>query len=283
MISYLPRTAKDPVADTHGLARLGALPRTIPYGRAGGKPILLSSPQDEWPARAGIGQRIIKPHCTLVKDQKFNDCTCNMATSLVETLRLQQGLPAVELSATAVYAHINGGRDLGSNLHDAANYIRDVGCVPVSLWPSSTWRMRTPAGYAETALRYQGLEWVDIPDAGGVVTGIGWFGRPVGIGVRWGGGGHAIKVVDYAYRAQVPDEHLAAYAGLVREFDREDQDLAELCGSALDGDQIWFEIQNSWGTAWGENGFGWLPWAQVDSGVRTRYGGICVTSVTFTR
>jgi hypothetical protein len=115
-----------------------------------------------------------------------------------------------------------------------------------------------------------------------VITGIGWYGKPVGIGVQWGWGGHAVTAVNYGFRAAVPKEHLDAYAELVKHFERVDRELAEACGAALDGDQVWFEIENSWGTDYGENGYGWLPWSQVDAGVRNRHGGICVASVTFT-
>lgn len=261
---------------------LGAEPRAKPYGLAGGKPMAFVAPQESWLSRAGIGRKTIKPHCGTRKRQQFSDCTCNMATNLVECVRGQQGLPHVELSATAVYNHINGGRDAGSNLHDAADYVEKVGCVPVSMWPASIWRKAEPAGYADMAAKFRGLEWIDIPSAAGVITGIGWYGKPVGIGVRWGMGGHAIAVVNYDVRTSVPVDHLRAYEELVREFEREDRQLAEVCGKAAAADQIWFEIENSWGTDYGENGFGWLPWSQVDSGVRTRYGGICVTSVTYT-
>lgn len=260
---------------------LGALARSQSYGLAGGAPMAFVAPQDQWHTRAGLGRRTIKPHSKKIKAQQFNDCTANMATNLMEIVRSQQGLPFVELSATALYAHINGGRDVGSNLHDAANYIRKTGCVPVSMWPANNWRMREPAGYAAMASKFRGLEWVDIPSAAGVITGIGWYGRPVGIGVQWGMGGHAIAVVNYDYRAQVPGEHLRAYAQLVRYYESVDKQLAELCGVAADGDQVWFEIENSWGTSYGENGYGWLPWSQVDTGVQRRYGGICVTSATF--
>lgn len=264
-------------------AALGADEREIPYGFAGGNVQSSLAPRDQWPARAGLGQTVIRPHVGPIKRQRFNDCTCNMATKLVEIVRSQAGLPFVSLSSTALYAHINGGRDVGSNLHTAAKHVTDVGCVPVSMWPVDTWRMRVPSGYAAEAARYRGLEWVDIPSAAGVVTGIGWYGRPVGIGVRWGTGGHAITVVDYAYRDRVPAEHLAAYGELVRHYDQVDHELAELCGAALDGSRDpWFQIVNSWGESWGDKGFGWLPWSQVDSGVRNRYGGICVTSVSYT-
>lgn len=263
-------------------AALGSLPRTKPYGLAGGNPQSVLAPQSEWASRANWGRKTIKPHVGQIKRQQFNDCTCNMAVKLVEIVRSQAGLLPVNLSATAVYSHINNGRDVGSNLHDAAEYLTKVGCVPVVLWPASTWRMREPAGYADAAAKYRGLEWIDIPNAAGVVTGVGWYGKPVGIGVRWGTGGHAITVVNYAYRTSVPKEHLTAYAALVKHFDQTDHELAESCGAALDGDNNpWFEIANSWGTTWGENGFGWLPWSQVDAGVRNRYGGVCVTSVTF--
>lgn len=282
MISYLPRTAKDPGADAHGLAKLGARPRTLPYGLAGGSPMGFVAPSEQWASRAGLGRRTIKPHNHHIKSQRFSDCTANMATNLVEIVRSQQGLPFVELSATAVYAHINGGRDVGSNLHDAAQYVREVGCVPVSMWPANTWRMREPSGYEAMAARFRGLEWVDIPDAAGVVTGIGWYGRPVGIGVQWGVGGHAVTAVNYDYRAQVPAEHRQAYDELVRYYASVDAELAELCGAAADGDHVWFEIENSWGADYGENGYGWLPWSQVDAGVKRRFGGICVTSVAFT-
>jgi hypothetical protein len=262
-------------------AVLGANPRVKPYGKARGKPMAFVAPEDQWASRAGLGLRTIKPHCGTRKKQQFSDCTCNMATNMVEIVRSQQGLPFEELSATAVYAHVNGGRDAGSNLHDAADYVETVGCVPVSMWPASTWKMKEPAGYKEMAARYRGLEWLDIPNAAGVVTGIGWYGKPVGVGVQWGMGGHAIAVINYGPRTSVPKAHLQAYADLVRHFAQVDRALGELCGAALDGDQMWFEIENSWGTTYGENGFGWLPWSQVDSGVRNRYGGICVTSVTY--
>lgn len=240
------------------------------------------APETEWPSRYGIGQRLIKPHCGTIKRQQFNDCTCNMITNIMECVRSIMGLPHEELSATAVYNHINGGRDAGSNLHDAAEYVTDIGCVPVSMWPPSVWRMSEPTGYKAMAGRYRGLEWIDIRSAADVVTAVGWFARPVGIGVSWGMGGHAIMVCDYNSRTSVPKEHLDAYAGFVKWLDGVDKSDADLCGKAL-GDSIWFQIENSWGESYGEGGFGWLPWSQVDSGIRSRYGGVCVTSTTYSK
>lgn len=261
---------------------LGALPREKPYGKAGGKSVAFTAPRDQWAARAGLGRKIIKLHCGPIKRQRFSDCTCGATTNAVETTRSQMGLPHVELSPTAIYNHINGGYDRGSRLQDAANYVTQVGCVPVSMWPADVWRMREPAGYRETAARLRVLEWIDVPDGAGVVTAIGWYGKPVAIGVPWGAIGHAIVAVNYDLRAAVPKEHLDAYAELVKHYERVNPALADLCGAALDGDEIWFEIENSWGAEYGENGFGWLPWSQVNVGVRDRHGGICMASVTFT-
>lgn len=273
MISYIPKTQM-----------LGARPRSLPCGTAGGLMAPYTAPESEWASRKGIGRQLIKNHAgPKRKKQQFNDCTCNMITNLVESARSQSGLSYVELSATAVYNHINGGRDWGSNLHSAADYITKVGCVPVSMWPASTWRMSEPSGYGEMASKYQAISWIDIPNAAAVITAVGWYARAVGIGVNWGGGGHAITVVDYNTRDSVPQDHLAAYEEFVSYLSQKDPQEGKLCKTALDGDQYWFEIENSWGDSWGENGFGWLPFSQVDAGVRNRYGGVCLTLVTHTK
>jgi hypothetical protein len=85
-----------------------------------------------------------------VHDQDgVGQCNCDDTTALIESVRMQQGLPHVELSAADLYARINGGRDQGSLLEDAMAEVmaNGVGTAATSgrIWKRGDYKGPAPA------------------------------------------------------------------------------------------------------------------------------------------
>lgn len=183
----------------------------------------------------------------LIKDQTGPSCASNAIVGAYEALLRYAGSDCPVLSAASVFSFVGGPG--GSSIRDNVDRLTKVGCVPESLWPSRDIYGRKPAGFDSEAPKYRlrACEFVENFDAG---TWLLLRGRPIFFGVNWGGGGHAIWA-DRAYYS-----------------------VAKGWG---------WEIANSWGTDWGDDGFGLLYESQIAAGIRNRYGAAAPVLPTYER
>jgi hypothetical protein len=179
-----------------------------------------------------------------IKDQTGPSCTSNAWAGATEALYRFSGYDVPLLSAASLFSFVGSFR--GSSIQDNQRQITTVGIAPESLWPASAINGRAPAGFAETAAKYK-LRLVEFVADFAAGTWALLRGRPIVFGVDWGTGGHCI----WATRA-------------------------------YKGAKGWgWEIANSWGTDWGDNGFGILYENQIAAGIRNRYGAAAPLLPTF--
>lgn len=175
----------------------------------------------------------------VIKDQTGPSCASNGIVGAYEALLRYSGADCPILSAASVFSFVGGPG--GSSIRDNVDRMTSVGCVPESMWPSNNIYGRKPPGFDAEApkWRLRACEFVEDFAHGS------WLllrGRPIFFGVNWGGGGHAI----WAPR---------------------------LYWNESKGSSGWgWEIANSWGRDWGDDGFGVLYERQIESGIRQRYG-----------
>lgn len=168
------------------------------------------------------------------------------------------GQGARVFSPAWTYNQINGGRDNGSVLNDALNLIVTRGAAPWKVMPYTDSNYTTqPSAAARTeAARFRGRSYRAIrgTDVDALKAELA-AGNPIAFGIpvddafyqlksqvydRRGGqnyGGHAMAVVGYDDSKRSPAGHTGA-----------------------------FKIINSWGSGWGDRGYGWISyrtWQQL--------------------
>jgi len=181
-----------------------------------------------------------------VKDQTGPSCTSNQAVGSIQLIREKAGLPRFPLSAASVFSFV-GGR-MGSTVKDNLDRLVNVGCVPESLWPSDEiYRRSPPPGFDAEAPKFRTREPYWCPDFDTATWQL-LSGYPIGFGVDWGGAGHSIIGIRVRY----------------------------------DSSKGWgWDILNSWGASWGNNGIGTLWERQISSGIRSRYGAVAYRYAVF--
>lgn len=228
------------IFDENGIERFcGCLPRTTEpdgsifpiVGDAGTEAVPLV-PRSQWTETS------LRHHVWNIHNQgNQNSCCPTAYAGLLETLREIQGLARVPLSQAYPYHYANGGRDQGASLDAVFFAIRDKGITPASIVDPMDWRgVNWPADVDDQAERWRIVEQWDMLHVDALGSSLE-AGLPGVFGVFWqGGGGHAIYAIGKRRAAR---------------------------GNSWD-----FEIANSWGRQWGENGLGWLPESQVAEGIR---------------
>jgi hypothetical protein len=167
-------------------------------------------------------------------------CNAFSSGTCVEAARAQAGLPYVELSRGFIYGNINGGRDQGSYLEDALEFLTDVGTCEARLVGHLEWRKgRTkPADAVADAKNYRIIEAYECPSFEAIASAIqqGFF---INEGLDWPSNDNVDR------EGWLPMNRGRGVGGHA------------LCGYGLKkhSNGTWgIMTRNSWGTAWGIGG-----------------------------
>ncbi len=219
-------------------------------------------------------QKDLRPWCSRVEDQgALGSCTANSSTSAVEYLYRKLGRPTQpELSrlflyyATRVWTEKTpAGQDNGAQIRDVMKTLALFGVCLEKSWPYDVTKFSVPPIPTAKleALQHQILYYFSCPTLTSIKKSIadgypcvGGFSVPsnmesdecaaTGI-VKYPGpregfiGGHAVLFVGYDNKTQL------------------------------------LTFQNSWGTGWGDKGFGYLPYAFVSNGLADDFWTVRVT------
>lgn len=220
------------------------------------------------PVSDTIRKNLVKPY-----DQgQIGSCVGNAAAAAVVCQQMKQARPQDTPSRLAIYY---GARELlGTINQDSGCYIRDafkvlakVGAGSETLWLYKTTKFKTkpPSSYFVAAEKQQAVKYERVQQtadqmkaslAAGVPIEIGFtvydsFGSGVALdgiaqlpekGERTRGG-HAVLIVGYTNDLKAVHSYgtklkLPSFAKKISE---------------------WFIVRNSWGTAWGDNGYFYMP------------------------
>ena len=164
------------------------------------------------------------------KDQaSTNYCWINAPVYAVEMQRAIEGQPTVILSPASAGAQIKSYRNVGGWGKEGLEWIAKNGVAPVSLWPANAIDRRYATEAARTAaLKYRVHEWWELqPRNIDHLVSCTLRGSCVAVGYPWWG--HEVTIVDALWL---------------------DNTIALL-------------FRNSWGSAWGDDGYGILQGSRM--------------------
>jgi hypothetical protein len=173
---------------------------------------------------------------------RTNSCVGHASCTVAEVAWAQKGEPLPRFSPTFVYSQINGGRDQGAVISDAATELTTKGICLEAEYPEGVlFARQVPPGAYQTALRYRLERFHHTPsfDEIGTALSLGW---PVVGGFLLG---NNFMQPGADGLTPVPDRVVGGHA------------LA-LLGLANRGGRWLIRFQNSWSASWGLRGFGWM-------------------------
>lgn len=195
-----------------------------------------------------VSARQLFPQAEWAKNQgNVGSCNGWAAARALGKSRVKRGLPAVHLSGSFVYAHINGGRDRGSILEDGMEFITDVGACPESLVPVEEWRLNRISAEAKAAARkFRALECYALESEMELASALALgFVGVVAVHVPNGSG-----FTRTDSKGRVPEAH-----GVGNHSVHVD-DICEIDG------QFYFDMDYDWGRSVGDDGKGWISWSR---------------------
>ncbi|MFD7873718.1 C1 family peptidase [Streptomyces sp. NPDC059766] len=219
----------------------------------------------------------LRPKCSPIVDQgQLGSCTANAAAGVLEYFETQSTgsyTPASRrfiYKATRNYLQLHG--DTGAYLRSTMGALALFGAPPEKFWPYSTDRFddEPPAFCYAFGGNYQALKYyrLDPPatDRSDLLTDIkatlatglpAMFGFPVYTSIRHATGG------DIPFPK--PDESvLGGHAIVAVGYDDSRVVTSPSDGSTTTGALV---IRNSWGTSWGDAGYGYMPYEWITKGL----------------
>ena len=198
-----------------------------------------------------------------VKDQgSLGSCTAHGATAAIEYLMVHDKKPEVDLSRLFLYFASrvwvegeNPTEDSGCAIRNVMKALRSYGACVEKMWPYNVdaFAIRPPKVCVVEAAKHEIINYYRCPNLSSIKQSIA-DGYPVVIG---------FSVYQSMMTAAVEKTGIVPYPTA------DDEQIGGHC-VALDGyddSKKSFEFQNSWGTSWGDKGFGMLDYRFVVNGL----------------
>jgi len=206
----------------------GCLPRASQYGKLCDKleDRIEVIPREYWQEYLNGGIELRSRVREILDQNGAGSCACESSGQSYMIVLVCQGHTFVLVNPWSVYSVTSGGYDGGSNIDTNLAYMRDVGILPMSVWPRSKGPLtKPPQRLLDTvAINYRIDEFFDIGSVDEVGTAL-IKGMPVVFGWQ----GHSCVLVDLI------DKDRGRYA-------------------------------NSWHSSWGDEGFGIIRFSQINWG-----------------
>ena len=173
----------------------------------------------------------------------IGSCNGCAGAKALERARVMRGLERVKLSGEGLYAAINGGRDVGSMLDDGMHFMVDSGVPLESDVPAREYRKSRikPEAY-QRASRFKALEPYRVDTESQLASGLalGFVG---------------VVAVHATQRFSQLDGD-----GVVASTDGPGNHAVGVDDVRVHDGELQFDMFNSWGTGYGQDGRGWLSW-----------------------
>lgn len=201
----------------------------------------------------------LAPKFPAVYDQgQLGSCTANATCAVLRYDRLKQGLPDWEVSRLAEYywsRMISGDvrYDGGSSLRDAAKAVAHYGYTQESLWTYDIARFKTkpPAIAVKDAAKRTAIQYLAVQQKASAIKGALAQGYALTFGFT-------------VYESFESD--VVAKTGIVPMPALGESSLGghAVVAVGYDDAKVAYKVRNSWGAAWGLQGYCWMPYAYVE-------------------
>lgn len=214
----------------------------------------------------------LRQHDAPVMDQgSIGSCTGHAGTGLVMLfLRISRGdrvilSPLFTYKATRMLAGLHG--DSGAELRDTMRALATVGAVEERLWPHTdgpAWDADPPAIIAAAATAVRSLVYYRLDAHGVAPTDV------LGAIKARLAAGHGVMFGTTVYSSFPMHEGGDGVVPMPGPHDRVEGGHALLFVGYDDNTRMLL-FRNSWGTSWGERGYGWLPYDYVLQGIASDF------------
>ncbi|MFO0863553.1 MAG: hypothetical protein U0744_02645 [Gemmataceae bacterium] len=194
-------------------------------------------PRDQW---RPINRRdVFPPGDQWTFDQDgHGSCVGQGAVGGLMRARSDAGMPYVKLSPTALYAQINGNSDNGAIIGDSLEALKRTGTITFEKFPQSKiYVSQLPAGWRDEAARFKVVDAFITPSFDEIASAI-QLGYICVIGVHVGNNFDNFTGEGVAGVASGQGNHCVMADGMKR----------------LANGKWALDVQNSWGTRWGDQG-----------------------------